>query len=542
MDLSAEKIIKNYMQLKSSRSDFDTLYQKLHNFFFVEGSNITEERNKGAELHALLDSTSIDCADVLAAGLCAYLTPESSKWLFLEHSDRALREDDEVKRWMNNVSDEVLLTLSRSNFYNEMPIFYKESCVYGTASLFTEKDEDDGVRFYTIPVKKLFLTEDARERPNEFYIEFEYTAEQALSRFGDKCSQEIKDTYAAGRNEDKKFKFICYFGKRMERDPSKIDKKNMPIRMVWVDEKTKQVMMESGFWSMPCVAHRFYKRPHVVYGYSPAMKALPYVRMVNTMNDTMLRAAMKQADPPIALPDNAFLGTPNFNPRAINYYERGSLSPKDEIFPIGNFGNPQIGIEQLRYYQEQIRSIMFYDTFLAFSELTKQMTVPEVMERISEKMTVLGPAVGRMMNDVLQPLVEKVVVTLYEENRLPRMPDVMMQNPNFEVKFVGRLVQSQRQSEVNNIVNALSIAGQISQFKPEVLDKINGDKAVEQVFNITGVSTDLLNSDEEVRAIREARAESQAQTDEMAAAQSLAQTYKDAAQGDKNARESQSEK
>ena len=103
-------------------------------------------------------------------------------------------------------------------------------------------------------------------------------------------------------------------------------------------------------------------------------------------------------------------------------------------------------------------------------------------------------------------------------------------------------MQSQRQSEVNNIVNALSIAGQISQFKPEVLDKINGDKAVEQVFNITGVSTDLLNSDEEVRAIREARAESQAQTDEMAAAQSLAQTYKDAAQGDKNARESQSEK
>lgn len=29
--------------------------------------------------------------------------------------------------------------------------------------------------------------------------------------------------------------------------------------------------------------------------------------------------------------------------------------------------------------------MMFYETFQAFSSLTKQMTVPEVMERISEK-------------------------------------------------------------------------------------------------------------------------------------------------------------
>ena len=104
-DLSAEKIIKNQEQLKSSRSDFDSLYQVLHNYFFVEGSNITDEKNKGAQLHSLLDSTSIDCADILAAGLCAYLTPESSKWLHLEHSDPKLRENDEVKRWMSDASD-----------------------------------------------------------------------------------------------------------------------------------------------------------------------------------------------------------------------------------------------------------------------------------------------------------------------------------------------------------------------------------------------------------------------------------------------------
>lgn len=537
MELSAEKIVKNCSKLKGSRADFDNLYQKLHNYFYVEGENVIAEKSRAGQIHALLDSTSLDCADVLAAGLANYLTPESAKWLYLQHSNRRLRDLPEVKQWMQDATEEVLWTLSRSNFYNQMPIFYKASGVYGTASLFTEKDKEDGVRFYNVPIKKLYLTEDARERPSEFYLTFEYTAEQALSRFGDKCSQEIKDCYAAGRDENKKFDFICYFGRRLNYDSQKMDKQNMPIRMVWVDAKTKKTMHEDGFWSMPCVAHRFYKRSQVVYGYSPAMKALPFVRMLNTISDTMLRSAMKQADPAIALPDDVFLGQPNFNPRAINYYQRGKLNPKDEIFPIGNFGSPHIAVEHLQYYQQKVRDIMFYNTFQAFSDLTKQMTVPEVMERVSEKMTLLGPAVGRFMNDVLQPLIEKVVHILWEDGRLPPMPDVMMQDPEFEVKFVGRLVQSQRQSEVNNIVNALSIAGQVAQFNPEAIDKINADETIDEIFDITGVTTRILNSDDKVQQIRQQRAQAQAQQQQLMSDQAEAQTYKTIAEGDRNARD-----
>lgn len=536
MDLSPGKICKNFQNLKSSRSDFDSFFQVLHNYFYVESENVTVKKNKGSEINVLLDSTSLDVGDVLASGLANYLTPEASKWLYLEHSNPALREIKEVKQWFQDVTDEVLLTLSRSNFYNQMPIFYKASGVYGTAGLFCEKDFEDGVRFYNIPIGKLYLTEDARERPFEFYLKFEFSAEQALSRFGDKCSDEIKECYFQGRNEDKKFTFICYFAKRLERDPDKIDKMNMPIRMVWVEEKTQKKMTESGFNSMPCVVHRFYKKPAIVYGYSPAMKALPYVRLVNTMTDTILRASMKISDPAIAVPDDMFLGAPNFNPRQINYYQRGKLSPKDDIFPVGNFGNLSIGLQELEYYQNQIKRIMFYDTFQAFSDITKQMTVPEVMERVSEKMTLLGPAVGRYMNDVLQPLIEKVVQILFEANMLPPLPDIMLENPNYEVRFVGRLVQTQRQSELNNIVNALSISGQIAAMNPEALDKIDTDKTIDKIFDISSAST-LLNSDSEVQQIRQARAQAMQAQQAMTAIEQGADIYKTASEGVKNAQE-----
>ena len=90
MDLSAEKIVKNYEQLKGSRERFTSLYDKLHRFFYVEGTNVYPDENN-ADLPALLDSTSLDCADVLAAGLSNYLTPESSNWVYLEHPNRELR-------------------------------------------------------------------------------------------------------------------------------------------------------------------------------------------------------------------------------------------------------------------------------------------------------------------------------------------------------------------------------------------------------------------------------------------------------------------
>ncbi len=532
-DISPEKIAKNYESLKTSRADFDKLYQTLHNYFYVESSNITTQKNKGSEINLLLDSTSLDCGNVLSAGLSNFLTPESSKWVYLEPSNPALRDNKEVKEWMQEVSEEVLLTLSRSNFYNQMPTFYKASGIYGTAGLFCEKDKQDGVRFYNIPMNKLYLTEDARERPNEFYLKFEYTAEQAISRFGDSCSDAIKECYKSGRKEDTKFEFICFIGKRLDRDPDKIDKKNMPIRMVWIDAKTKKQMSETGFNSMPCVAHRFFKRPQIVYGYSPAMNALPYVRLLNTMTDTILRASMKASDPALALPDDAFLGVPNFNPRQINYYQRGRLSPKDDIFPLGNFGNLTIGLQELEYYQNQVRKLMYTDAFQTFANLDKQMTVPEVMERVSEKMLLLGPAVGRYMNDVLQPLIEKVVIILYESNMLPKMPDVLMQDPRFEVKFVGRMIQAQRQSELNNVINAITISGQIATMNPEVLDKINADNAVNEIFDIVGAPAKILRSDEEIQAIREARAQVQQQANEMAMLEQGSNSYKNLAQGDK---------
>jgi hypothetical protein len=541
IELSAEKIIRFKGNLKSQRQTFDTYYQTLHDYFYVEGENINRTYYPGNELDFfyLLDGTSIELADVLASGIMNYLTPGSTRWFALEHPDKAIRERKDVRQWMQDTTDEVNYILNRSNFYNQMPQFYKGSGVYGTSVLMLEEDYQDDLRFYNLPIKSVYVTEDAREKPLEFYMCFEFTAEQAYTKFGDKIDKDIFEAMKDQRNPDKCYSYIYYLGPRQMQEYGKSDRANMPVRGVWIEEKTKNIMVEDGYKTMPAVAHRFYKRPKIPYGFSPAMKALPWVRMLNTMADTMLRAAMKQTDPPLALPDNGFLAPMDFNPRAQNFYKKGRLDPQKDIAPIGNYGKPSIGIETIQYYTERAGDIMFKNAFLSFQDITKQMTIPEVMQRANESLTLLGPAVGRYMDDVLQPLIERAILMLWDKGKLPPLPDEMILNPEYDVKFIGRLAQAQKQSELNNLTNALTIAGQIAQYKPEALDKINADATIDELWGITNAPAGMVYDMDEVEEIRQARAQQQQVMEQIQMAQAASTAGKDATQADKNIAEAQ---
>jgi len=154
-------------------------------------------------------------------------------------------------------------------------------------------------------------------------------------------------------------------------------------------------------------------------------------------------------------------------------------------------------------------------------------------------MTLLGPAVGRYMSDVLQPLIERSIGILWNKGKLPPIPQEMMLNPEYDVKFIGRLAQAQKQSEMNNVTNALSIAGQIAQFKPEALDKINADSTIDELWGITNAPASMIYDREEVLEIRKAKAQQMEMMNKIAMAKEASAAGKDATQADKNVAESQ---
>jgi len=532
-----EELIKRYQQVKGIRSNFEGYWQQLHDYFYVESSDISSEHAFGAELNfnKLWDAATLDASDVLASGFMNYLTPPTSMWFKLKHSNPMMQANKKVATYLSDVAEEVNSAINRSNFYYEIFPSYKASGVYGTSILLEEEDIEDDIRFLNLPIKKVCIVEDARGRVAEYYIEFEYTAFQASTRWGEeKLNEAIKSELKAGERSDKKHPFLLYIARRHRRDITKGNKENMPIEALWIDVKAKTTISEDGYNEFPCMTHRFNKRPLIPWGFSPAMKALPMARLLNAIAKTNLRAMMKQTDPPVALPENAFIMPFNMNPRAVNYYKKTSLDNQKDVFPFGNYGNVQVGMEALTYYANQVKSLMYNDVFIAFDQITKQMNNPEVMERINEKMTLLGPAVGRYTGEVLDPIIIRTIGILWRRGKLPMPPDEMMMDVDYSIDYVGLLAQSQKRSEMTALTNALGASAQIAQFAPQALDKINADKTIDSIWDVTGAPVKILRTDTEIKAIRDERAEQAAKAQQMAMLEQGAGIIEKGSQVDKN--------
>ena len=531
----ADVLIEEYQQQLSARRNFESYWQTLHDYFYIESQDVNKTYSQGNELDPshLWDSTTLESSDVFASGFMNYLTPPTSKWSRLRHRDPAYSQNKAIGDFFEDVMSEVNFALNRSNFYDQMFPAYKSSGVYGTTMLFEEEDTIDDIRFYNMPLKQVCIVEDARGRICRYYIEFEYTANQAATRWGeDKLSDALKAEIREGKGDSNKHKFLLSIAERYAREIQKEDKKNLPIEAVWVDVKGRMIVEESGYNEFPSFCHRFDKRPFVAWGFSPAMKALPFARLLNVIAKTNLRAMMKHTDPPIAVPHNAFIAPFNMNPRAINAYKKDVMADGKGIFAFGNFGDPQIGLNAVEYYSGKVKTLMYTDTFLAFTNITKDMNNPEIMERINEKMTMLGPAVGRYLDEVISPIIQRTIGILARRGKLPEPPQEMANDPSYEIDFIGVLAQAQRRAELNTLVTGLQMIGNMAQFSPEVLDKIDPDRVADEVWSITGAPVKVLRDDDEVKKIREGRAEQITQQQQMMQMSQGAEIAKNAASAD----------
>ncbi len=511
----AKMLVQKYQRLKGERQNWETYWQSLHDYFFIESTDVSVSYMPGNELTIdnLYDSTTLESIDVLASGFMNYLTPPTSKWFNLTPKNPKFKANKKIHTFLDDCASEVNYTLNRSNYYQQNYNNYKGSGVYGTSIMYEEEDVENYANFTSLPIKNCVIVEDSKGRVCEYFIEFEYTADQAAQRWGEEnlstnMREELRKNQAnyAGGGTNTKFLFLLYIARRWNGLVGKNDKKNMPIEAVWIDEREKVTMEEGGYNEFPAFCHRWDKRPFLQWGFSPSMKTLPFARMLNAIAKTNLRMMMKHTDPPIAIPDDAFILPFDMNPRGYNIYSKSVMDKgANDIFAFGNYGNPQVGMQAVEYYTMKVKSMMYNDVFLAFDGITKQMNNPEVMERINEKMSMLAPAVGRYVSEMINPTIMRTLGILSRRGKLPRPPDEFLMNPEYEIDCVSQLAQAQKRSELNALVTGLSMVQNMSQVAPQVMDKVDPDKVVDEIWNITGAPDRVLRDDTEVFKLRQVR-------------------------------------
>lgn len=523
--------VKRYDAEKSARAQLEAYWQELAYYCLPRKAFITRFQNTGDRMPTdLFDNTAINAVDYLAAGIQGYLTNPNTRWFGFSLQNKDMLKISGSRDYLRGCEDVVNDLLSGSNFYQENCESYRNLGVFGQPVFFIGDDTESTVRFEDIPLETAVFFEDSQRRVNAVYFIIEFTAEQARDKFGElKLNRKITKALEEGDIQTKfKFLFCCY--PRPVFDPGKKDSRNMPYAADWIDYEFKATMREGGYNEFPFAVPRWARWGRDKYGASPAMNELPNIETLNAMCRTNLISGEKISDPPLDIPDEAFLRPFDFNAGGINIRNTGFQGEKINVLSTG--GNIPFALDYEDARRSMIQRAFFNDLFMVLSN-QRDKTAEEVRQMVAERMLLLGPAIGHIVNDYIRPTIRRVLNIAARARRLPPIPEALSGQP-YIIEVTSPLARAQRQTEISGLQMSMAIISQFAAVVPETLDKINFDEAVDITAEITGLNPRCIRDDDEVQQIRDNRAQLQQQAAQLEALQAGANIVKTGTEADKN--------
>ncbi len=514
-------LLSRYEKLEGQRQNWETHWQEVADYMQPRKADVTKQRARGDKrMEQVFDSSPIQAVELLAASLHGMLTNPSTPWFTLRFKDEEIENEDEAKLWLEASTDAMYTAFNRSNFQQEIFELYHDLITFGTAAMFIEEDDDEIIKFSTRHINEVFIAENDKGRIDTIYRRFKISARAAMQKFGEAVSSDVQSAFKKDPYKEVEILHAVY--PRTDFNPNKKDKKNMPFESVYIEFKNGNELSVSGFREFPFVVPRYLKASNEIYGRSPAMTALPDVKMLNEMCKTTIKAAQKQVDPPLLVPDDGFLLPVRTVPGGLNFYRSGT---RDRIEPLNIGANNPLGLNMEQQRRDSIRAV-FYVNQLMMQD-GPQMTATEVIQRNEEKMRLLGPVLGRLQSELLKPLIDRVFAILLRNNMLPAAPE-FLSGRDIEIEYVSPLAKAQKSTELQSIMRAVEILGSLANVAP-VFDYVNFDNLVKHLADIVGVPQKILKTQSQVNAERQQAAQQQEQMQQMQQLQQVAKAGGDIA-------------
>ena len=497
MDKSSQLVTtlhKRFESLQTQRSNIEQRWQEVADYFLPRKADIVRRRAAGERKdQKIFDSTAQHAVELLAANLHGTLTSPSVPWFAMRFRNKELQMDDGVNEWLEICTQQMYQELERSNFQQEIHELYYDLVVFGTAALAIEKEMGQDLRFSARHIAEIYVAENHEGKVDTVYRKYELTARQAEQKFGkNNLSDKIKKALEHAPLD--KFPIINAIYPRG--DTGKTTAKDKPFASVHYCFDTKTLMQESGFDSMPIATPRFTKDSSSVYGHSPAHTSLADTMMVSKMAEIGIRAAQKQLDPPLMVPDDGYVLPVRTTPGALNFYRSGS---RDRIEPLKTDANNLLQINAEERRQDQIRRIFYVDQLLASTD--KTMTATQTLQMQEERLRMLGPVLGRLQSELLQPLISRTFELLLSQGVLPPAPDEL-QGQDIDIEYVSPLAKAQKIGDLQNLIRGVEIMTQLAEVIPGITDYFDPDGLTQYIVDITGLPARVILSNEQVAAVR----------------------------------------
>ncbi|MHB5109939.1 portal protein [Klebsiella pneumoniae] len=525
-----EQLQKQQAQLTNDRSSFDPHWRELSDFINPRGSRflVTDVNRDDRRNTKIVDPTATLAARTLSSGMMSGITSPARPWFKLATPDPDMMDYGPVKLWLEVVQRRMNEVFNKSNIYQSLPLLYASLGNYSTGAMAVLEDDSDVIRTMMFPIGSYYMANSARGSVDTCFRKFSMTVRQLVMEFGlNNVSGSVKGMWDSG-NYESWIEVIHAVYPNIDRDTAKLNSKNKPVKSVYyeVGGDSDKLLRESGFDEFPIMAPRWEVNGEDVYGSScPGMIALGQVKALQLEQKRKSQLIDKATNPPMVGPSSLRNQRVSLLPGDITYIDQ--VTGQDGFKPA-YLVNPNTAdlLADIQDTRQIINSAYFVDLFMMLQNInTRSMPVEAVIEMKEEKLLMLGPVLERLNDECLNPLIDRTFSIMARKNLLPQPPDVLQGMP-LRIEYISVMAQAQKSIGLSSLSSTVGFIGQLAQAKPEALDKLNVDQAIDAFAEMSGVSPTVIVPQEQVEQVREQRAQQQQQQQMVAMGMAAAQGAK----------------
>jgi hypothetical protein len=516
-------LLQRHSELLSQRLLHDQLWQDMIELMLPGAPDITRMRAPGdSRTDRLFDTTAILASQTLAANMMGGLTNQAFMWAKLTFRDALLKDNQQVALWLNQVDEIMMAAYNASNFYQAAHTFYLNLSIFGTAAMYCGSAERLGMqgaqevylRFHTLPTGYYTIAENADGKVDTLFRSFLLTPRQARQKFGEVAiSRQLREQAQNPVEMDRPKRFLHCVYPRADAQPGKLGHRNMPYVERYVEVDARHICGRGGYEEFPYLVARWETIGDTPWGFGPGHMALPDVRNINYLKELMLLQLQLWVQPPLTALEEAVVGAISLESLAVN-----TITQADALRPLDLGGRPdQVRLEEERL-AKAIRDLFYADALSGLPPPeASTMTAYEVAQRVEQMQRLMGPALTRLLSEMLGPLADRVFGMLWRAGVLPPVPRevVLAADRNqgqLDVEYQGPLALAQKGSEARSIAETLAVLSQIVGLtgKPDILDNVDLDGMIRAVAEANGTPRHLFHDTAYVEQVRAQRQQMEA--------------------------------
>lgn len=514
--MEIHQILTRFKDAERIRLQYENVFKDLTKYYlpyredFINHSGWNSNTSSKKPRTELYNTEGANAAVQLASTIAQGLMSHAAPWFEFTLGPTKGAVPVEVQQFLEaaTVRTRQAIDATEANFYNEAQSFLLDLVVYGTGCMYVGEspDADEDVIFCTKPLAEMYISKDSYNKVDVVFWKTKMTATQVASRWMDTAGEYVMSLAKARPDDQLEVLHACF-----KRDIAKISgiatSTKKKYASVYILLQNGQKLSEGGYDDMPYVIAGWEEIAGQAYARSPAWVALPDVKRANVMTKTLIETSERMGNPPIMMPDDGVITQMRLAPGqpAIGALDPVTLQPRIQPFQVG--GNIPVNLQMIQMVNQGIRDRFFVGVLSTYNPGVEK-TATEVMEFRREESRLMGPNIGRIQSQMLQPIVDRVRNILSRKKKLPALPK-LLDNISVELQFISPLAKLQTASEADAITRTLTVLTPFLQMDPSLLDAINGEAAFARIALGYGVPASIMRTTEEIAAIKQQRAQQQ---------------------------------